>query len=300
MGIAWRIAVDGRPAHEEAQPFALYLWASPDYFRAIGIPLVAGRYFEPTDRAGAQQVAIVSESVARRVGLSPAEAIGRRAAIGLRGNALATIVGVVRDVRFAGPEADAGAQLYVPVAQHANYATTFIVVKTAGNLAALAPVLRATMSDVDSALPLYDIRTFEQVRAGFLANRAFAMTVLSAFGVLALVLAGIGLHGTLTYLVQLRAPEIGIRMALGASPGAVRWQVLRQGLLHALAAVAIGAGASAILLRVMTSVVPGLERPGMSILAVAVGTMFLAVIPITWLPARRATAIDPVRALRAE
>jgi putative ABC transport system permease protein len=300
MGIAWRIAVDGHPALEEAQRFALYLWASPDYFRAIGIPLVAGRYFERSDRAGAQPVAIVSESVARQVGLSPAEAIGQRAAIGFQGNSLATIVGVVRDVRLQGPEADPGAQLYVPLAQHANYGTTFIVVKTAENPAALAPALRAAIARVDADLPLYNVQTFEQVRTGFLAERRFAMAVLSAFGVLALVLAGIGLYGTLTYLVQLRTPEIGIRMALGASPGAVRWQILRQGLTHAAAAVVIGGGASAILLRVMTSVVPGLERPDVPILAAAAGAMLLAIIPIIWLPARRATATDPVHALRAE
>jgi ABC-type antimicrobial peptide transport system permease subunit len=190
--------------------------------------------------------------------------------------------------------------LYVPLAQQANYGTTFIVVKTLGNPTTAAPALRAAIARVDVDLPIYNIQTFAQVRASFLADRAFAMAVLSAFGALAFLLAGIGLYGTLTYLVQLRTPEIGIRMALGASPGAVRRQILRQGLLHAVAAIALGAGASAMLLRVMTSVVPGLQRPEMSMLAAAAGTMLIAVIPIIWLPARRATAIDPVHALRTE
>jgi predicted permease len=300
LGIARPIMVEGRPAPEGAQRGASYLSASPDYFQAIGIPLVAGRHFASTDRAGAQPVAMISESVARRVGLSPTEAIGQRIAIGLQGRSLATIVGVVRDVRLQGPEADPGAQLYVPLAQQANYGTTFIVVKTLGNPTTAAPALRAAIARVDVDLPIYNIQTFAQVRASFLADRAFAMAVLSAFGALAFLLAGIGLYGTLTYLVQLRTPEIGIRMALGASPGAVRRQILRQGLLHAVAAIALGAGASAMLLRVMTSVVPGLQRPEMSMLAAAAGTMLIAVIPIIWLPARRATAIDPVHALRTE
>jgi putative ABC transport system permease protein len=300
LGIARSILVEGRPVPEGVQRAVSYLFASPDYFQAIGIPLAAGRHFVFTDRAGALPVAMISESVARRVGLSPAEAIGQRIAIGLQGSAMATIVGVVRDVRLRGPESDPGAQLYVPLAQQPNYATTFIVVKTAGDPAAVAPALRAAMASVDSSVPMYNVQTFEQIRASFLADRGFAMDVLSAFGVLALFLAGIGLYGTLTYLVQLRTPEIGIRMALGASPGAVRWQILRQGLLHAVAAVAIGAAASALLLRIMTSVVPGVERPDATVFAAAAAAMLIVIMPIIWLPARRATAIDPVHALRAE
>ncbi|HVW05912.1 MAG TPA: ABC transporter permease [Vicinamibacterales bacterium] len=300
LGIARSILVDGRPVPEGAQRAVSYLFASPDYFQAIGIPLVAGRHFTSTDRAGALPVAMISESVARRVGLSPAEAIGERIAIGLQGRSMATIVGVVRDVRLQGPEADPGAQLYVPLAQQPNYATTFIVVKTAGESAAVTPALRAAIASVDSRVPMYNVQTFEQIRANFLADRGFAMDVLSAFGVLALFLAGIGLYGTLTYLVQLRTPEIGIRMALGASPGAVRWQILRQGLLHAIAAVAIGAAAPALLLRIMTSVVRGVERPDVTVFAAAAAAMLIVIMPIIWLPARRATAIDPVHALRAE
>jgi predicted permease len=300
LGIARSILVEGRPVPEGVQRAVSYLFASPDYFQAIGIPLAAGRHFVFTDRAGALPVAMISESVARRVGLSPAEAIGQRIAIGLQGSAMATIVGVVRDVRLRGPESDPGAQLYVPLAQQPNYATTFIVVKTAGDPAAVAPALRAAMASVDSSVPMYNVQTVEQIRASFLADRGFAMDVLSAFGVLALFLAGIGLYGTLTYLVQLRTPEIGIRMALGASPGAVRWQILRQGLLHAVAAVAIGAAASALLLRIMTSVVPGVERPDATVFAAAAAAMLIVIMPIIWLPARRATAIDPVHALRAE
>jgi putative ABC transport system permease protein len=300
VGLGRRIMIDGRQAPEGTQGGASYLSATPDYFRAIGIRLVAGRHFTSADRRGAQAVAIVSESVARRVGLSPAEAVGQRVEIGIGRASWATVVGVVRDVRMHGPEADPEAQLYVPLAQQANYGTTFLVVKALDNPAALAPAVRAAIADIDSNVPLYNVQTFEQVRAGFLAERRFAMAIMSAFGLLAIVLAGIGLYGVLTYLVQLRTREIGIRMALGASPGAVRWQVVREGLLHAVAAVAIGAGVSAVLLRVMTSHVPGLQPVEAPLLALAAAAVLAATIPITWIPARRATAIDPMHALRAE
>lgn len=300
LGIGRRILVEGRPAPEGALRGASYLSASPDYFHAIGLPVVAGRPFTPADRAGAQPVAIISESVARRVGLSPAEAIGERVAIGVQGSALAAIVGVVRDVRLQGPEAEAGAQIYVPLAQEPSYGTTFIVVKALGDPTALASTVRAAVASVDSNLPVYDIQTFDQVRAGFVAQRRFAMSLLSTFAALAFVLAGIGLYGLLTYLVQLRTSEIGLRMALGAGPHLVRLQFVRQGLLHVFVALAVGTGASLILLRVMTTVVPGLEHPGASLLMTAAASIMLLVMPIIWLPARRATAVDPVTALRAE
>ncbi len=300
MAVGRRIMVEGRPAPQRAQRGATCLSASTDYFRAIGIPLVAGRYFTRADGPRAQLVAIVSESVARRVGLPPAEAIGRRVEVGLGRPSWATIVGVVRDVRLRGPEADPGAQLYVPLAQQPNFGTTFIVVKALGNPARLAPPLRAAIGRIDSDVPLYNIRTFEQVRTAFLPERRFAMAMMSAFGLLTGLLAGIGMYGMLSYLVELRTPEIGIRMALGASPGAVRSAILWEGVLHGLAAVTIGAGASAVLLRAMTTHVPGLQPPDPRLLALTAGAMLIAVIPVTWLPARRATTIDPIHALRAE
>jgi ABC-type antimicrobial peptide transport system permease subunit len=190
--------------------------------------------------------------------------------------------------------------LYVPLAQQPNFGTTFVVVKALGDPAALARPLRAAIARIDSNVPLYNIQTFEQVRNGFLRERRFAMAMMSAFGLLTGLLAGIGMYGMLSYAVKLRTHEIGIRMALGASPAAVRSEILRGGLLHALAAVTIGAGASAVLLRAITTHVPGLQPPDARLLVVTAGAILIAVIPITWLAARRATAVDPILALRAE
>ena len=234
------------------------------------------------------------------MGLSPPAAFGRRLEICIGRSSWATVVGVVRDVRMGGPEADSGAQIYVPLAQQPNYGTTFLVVKAARDPVAIGTAVRSAMAGLDSELPLYNMQTFEQRRAGFLAERRFAMAIMSAFGLLAMGLAGMGLYGVLTYLVQLRTREIGIRMALGASPAAVRWQVVRGGLLHAISAVAIGAAASVALLRVMTSYVQGLQPADAPLLATAAAAVLAATIPITWIPARRATAIDPMHALRAE
>jgi putative ABC transport system permease protein len=152
---------------------------------------------------------------------------------------------------------------------------------------------------VDADLPVYNIKTFDEVRAGFVADRRFAMVVMTAFAALAALLAGIGLYGVLTYLVQLRTREIGIRVALGASPGKVRRQVVRSGLLHAFGGVMTGAAAATAALRVMTARVPGLQPADALLLGIVAGAMIVAAAAVTWLPARRATAIDPVEALRS-
>jgi putative ABC transport system permease protein len=300
VGVGRRIMIEGRPAPEGAQRGASYLSASADYFHAIGIPVVAGRPFTHADRQGAQPVAIVSENVARRVGLSPAEIVGHRVEIGIGPPSWATVVGVVRDVRLQGPEADPEAQLYVPLAQQPNYGTTFIVVKALGDPAALAPALRAAMARIDADVPLYSVRTFDQVRQDFIADRRFAMAVMSAFGLLASLLAVVGLYGVLTYLVQLRTREIGIRMALGASTGAVWWQVVRDGLFHAIGGAVAGMAAAAVALRLMTAYVPGIDVAGPALLAGVAIAMVAASAAVTWLPARRATSVNPVEALRAE
>jgi hypothetical protein len=275
-----------------------YLSATPGYFQAIGIDRLAGRFFAESDDERSTPVVIVSDSFARRAGLTPAEAVGRRVRAGVNSR-WASIVGVVRDVRLKGPESGTTAQLYVPAAQGFSGGTTFVVTKTVGDPRPFASALRSAVAAVDADLPVYNIKTFDEVRAGFVADRRFAMVVMTAFAALAALLAGIGLYGVLTYLVQLRTREIGIRVALGASPGKVRRQVVRSGLLHASAGVMTGAAVATAALRVMTARVPGLQ-PADALLLVTVGAaMIVVAVAVTWLPARRATAIDPVEALRS-
>ena len=293
--------MEGQRAPEGEPRGASYLLASPGIFRAIGIDLIAGRTFTAADTEQAPATAVISEGLAQRWGLTPAEAVGRRMQV-VFDKRWATIVGVVRDVRMRGPEGLSNTQqFYLPEGQAPPSGTTFLIVKAAGgDPLALAAVIRTAVKDVDPELPLYNVQTFDQVRDSFVAERRFAMAVTSAFGLLAAMLAGIGLYGVLTYLVQLRTREIGIRMALGASSGAVRWQVVRGGLLLAVAGAFAGSAAAAVVSRYLTARVPGLEAADPPLLAGVVLVTIVGAAAITWLPAHRATRVNPVGALRSD
>lgn len=300
------VSVGVRPTVEGLTPpatesTALYIKASPDYFRAMGIDLVAGRAFTDTDRPSAPPVAIVSEGVARIYGLEPAQIIGRRIRDAFGGKAAyAEIVGVVRDVRHRGPEGAAGAQLYLPFAQAPMFGTLYVAVKSGGDPRAIMSDVRAAVGAVDAALPPYNVRTFDEIRAADVADRRFAMVLMLAFAGLTAALAAIGLYGVMSYLVQLRTREIGIRVALGATAGSVLRETLQRGLLYALGGVLAGAALAAVLSKLFMSKVPGLQQVAPSSLVAAAVGMLIVAVCTTWIPARRAARVDPVEALRGE
>jgi putative ABC transport system permease protein len=299
VGVAWRLAIDGLPAPQGAESFVMGISVTPGYFRAIGLDVVAGRPFNQGDHQHAPRVAIVSERVARVLGLDPHDLLGRPVQGGRQTQAI--IVGIVRDVLMGGPgQSTPMMLLYEPMAQSPGYGTTFIAVKSSTPPAGQAAAVRTTMAGIDPDVPLYNVRTFDEVRAAFIADRRFAMTMMGGFGLLATLLAGIGLYGVLTYLVQLRTREIGIRMALGASPFAVRWQVVRSGLAHGVAGLTLGAAAAYAASQFLVSRIPGIEPAGATLVAGAAASLLVLCAVVTWLPARRATSINPVLALRAE
>jgi putative ABC transport system permease protein len=280
---------------------ASYLQASPGYFESLGIQRLAGRAFDPTDTPASPPVAIVNEQIARMSGLTAGELVGRELQIYTRGTPeKLTIVGVVRDVRLRGPESEPRAQIYRPLAQSPTLGTTYLTIKAHRDPIALGSPIRAAAAQLDPNLPLYSVRTFADIRREYLASRRFAMLMMASFGVLAATLAGIGLYGVIAYLVQLRTREIGIRMALGASAAAVRVAVMRTGLSLAIWGALAGAAATAGLGRVLRASIPGLEGiDPLSVTALALGMLVVAA-AATWLPARRATRVDPLIALRVE
>ena len=153
---------------------------------------------------------------------------------------------------------------------------------------------------MDDTLPPYNIRTFDEIRASYVADRHFAMVLMLAFAALTGILAAIGLYGVMSYLVQLRVREIGIRVALGATPAGVLRETMRGGLVYAVPGILIGTGLAAVLLRVFISRVPGLQQADAATLALsAVGMLGLALIS-TWIPAHRAGRINPVVALKGD
>jgi predicted permease len=300
VGIGVGIKVDGLPP-QKVESHALLVRASADYFRTLGIDLIAGREFSSQDRAGAPPVTIVSERVARAYGVEPSQLIGRRFPEGFSEKAvLSEIVGIVRDVRHRGPEGNAGAQVYRPLAQSPTFGTLYVAIKGAGSKTAATADVRSAVASVDPSLPPYNVRTFDEIRATYVADRRFAMLLMLAFASLTAVLAGIGLYGVMSYLVQLRTREIGIRVALGATPGGVLRETMMRGLRYALGGVVVGAAAAAALSRVFISKVPGLQQVELSTLAVTAAAMFALAACTIWLPARRAAHVDPVQALRAE
>ena len=300
VGVGLRIAVEGLP-EQKVESHALLVRASPEYFRTLGIDLLAGRAFTAADGPSAPPVAIVSERVARAYGLEPSQLIGRRYQDSFSQKpSFSEIVGVVRDVRHRGPEGQAGAQLYRPFSQTPTFGTLYVAVKAAADPRAMVQDVRAAVQMVDPGLPPYNVRTFDEIRATFVAERRFAMMLMLAFAGLTASLAAIGLYGVMSYLVQLRTREIGIRVALGATPGGVLRDTMRRGLWYAVTGILSGAAAAAVLSRVFISKVPGLQQIDAVTMAAAATSMLMLAVATTWLPARRASRVDPVEALRAE
>ena len=289
---------EGRPeANEDLQPFRV----SPDHFRVLGIPLKQGRLFGPGDVEGAPRVAVVNEEMVRRYfdGRSP---IGRRVTFGDPADTSSvwwTVVGVVGDVAQEGVTAKPYAQLYRPIAQNPGRGLT-VAIRTAGDPMAIAAQARRALRAFDPELPLSDLRTMEDRIGENLAQPRVSMLLLAGFAGIALTLAAIGIYGVIAYAVAQRTREIGIRMALGATTADVRQLVVRQGMTPVLIGVVVGVGAALLLTRLMSSLLFGVSATDPATYAGV--ALFLAGVALaaSWLPARRATRVQPVIALRQE
>jgi putative ABC transport system permease protein len=291
------LIIEGLEASSDRGYLGTETMASPDYFSIMGIDLVAGREFGAADHFFAPKVAIISESFARRYQLRPDEAVGRRAVLDHR---WVEIVGVVRDVRLGGPTGRVDATAYLPFAQRQSGGRLQFVLKSQGDPGQLIAAVRAAGARLDPNVPLYEIRTFDQIREAHVRDRRFVMTMLSWFGGLAFVLAVLGLYAVVSYLVHLRTREIGIRMAMGSTTGAVRLSVLANGVAHCVAGIALGAALAFVASRVLSSRLPDVGELDFITLSVVSSTFLVSAALAAWLPARRATRIDPVQALRFE
>jgi predicted permease len=287
---------------DQADRFAILLTITPGYFSAAGIRLIAGRTFTDADNFFAYPVTIVSERVARVLGVAPADLVGDRLIVtgGQRGNTWSVVVGVVADVMQDGPEVQAPVVTYQPFAQRGAMRAPWIVASgRAGSQPSMSAV-RAAVARVDPALPMFSIRTFKQVRADALADRRFALTMLGGFSVASFGLAAIGLYAVLTYLVQRQTREFGIRLALGASPATLRRRVLTRATLLGAAGALAGSTLTIVAARLLWAIIPGFGRIDPSTILVVSAALVTMALAAAFFPARRATRVDPVIALRSD
>jgi putative ABC transport system permease protein len=278
---------------------------SPAYFYTLGIPVLKGRSFTGHDDERAQKVAMVNESLARH--LWPGEdPVGKQLPLL---HASLTVVGVVGDTRHEGLSQDVESEIYVPYLQPVttNNIAGFrpdnsmqLAVRTASDPASLASAVRAQVMAIDSGQPIYNVSTLEQALSDSLAPRRFNVLLLGIFAGIALALATVGIYGVMAFSVTLRTHEIGIRMALGAERRNVLGLIVKQGLGLTVAGIVIGVGGALALTRFLSSFLYGVRTTDVATFALVSVVLLLVSILASYIPARRATKVDPMVALRCE
>jgi putative ABC transport system permease protein len=287
------------------EPTSDYDAVSPDYFAAMGIPLVQGREFTLSDSVSAAPVAVISEAVARRYwpDLNP---IGRRFTLISRvysgesagASQSLEVVGVVKDVRN-GDLWQPNLDIYVPFAQHPD-GSVFLVVRTAVPPLSVMPAIQSALGDIDPEQPITRIATLDQMMSDTYGAIRFPMILVWIFAALALLLSAVGIFGVMSYTVSRRTPEMAIRMALGAEGREVLFLVLREGLGVTLIGVAVGLAAALGLSRLMSDYVYGIKATDPLTFAGAAVVLILVALLASYVPAHRATRVDPIIALRHE
>ncbi len=289
--------VFGRPGQPATSYQTDFDFCSPDYFRAIGIPLLKGRFFEQRDRADAPRVVIINEALAREH-FPNEEPLGKRIQLG-KIDEQWEIMGVIGNVRQRGLGESVRPSVYRPLAFIWS-GNGHLVVRTTGAPLGMAESVRKTILEVDPSQPVANVRTMEEVIAASVAQRRFILMLLGGFAGAALLLAGIGLYGVIAYAVSQRTREIGIRMALGATRSAVLALVLRQGMKLAGIGVLLGTAGGLGLTRVLTGFLYEVKPTDPATFVSVSLILTLVAVLACWLPARRAAKVDPMEALRYE
>lgn len=282
---------DHRPLFQ--RPVVNYRMIDPDYFKAMGIPIRRGRAFEPGDRS--RQVYVVSESTAAKIW--PGEdALGKRCRRSDKDDPLGEVVGIVADTRTS-MKGEPPLMAYVPYWKNPQGGSS-LVVRTARDPAAIAGAVRSAIWSIDSGLPIPEMKTMRRVLYDSVSQRRFQTMLLAGFALAALLLAAVGIYGVISYSVNRRRNEIGIRMALGADAGEVRNMVLRQGMRPVAAGLIVGIGAALALGRVLQALLFEVRPSNPPVLLGVVIVLSVTSAVACFAPARRATRVDPATALR--
>ena len=293
--------VADKPVPPRAElPSAAFSPVSATYFEVMGIRLLTGRAFTGADTASSSNVIVINETLARR--LWPDEnPVGKQLKQGWPEDKLAwrEVVGVVSDVKLNGVDRETPLQVYLPLAQNPSRSLS-LVARTQGDPLALASTVEQAIHSIDKDLPVFNVRSMDQLLGNATAQQRLTMILLAGFAILALTLAAVGIYGVMSYAVTQRTHEIGIRMALGAKSSNVLNLVIRQGMVPALIGVVAGTAAAFALTRLMTSLLYGVSATDLETFVVVPLLLTVVALAACFVPARRATKVDPMIALRHE
>ncbi|MCU1273659.1 MAG: hypothetical protein JWO48_1090, partial [Bryobacterales bacterium] len=290
------VNVEGSKLPVMERPLADIRQVNPDYFRTMGVPLRSGRIFDEADRK--REVALVSVMTAEL--LWPGQnAIGKRFRMGGDDSHLIEVTGIVGDIRGVSLNKTPTLTVYVPYWQR-NYNQMSLVVKTAMDPAGASSAIRSAIRQADRDMPVPAFRTMEDIVTESVAQRRFQLSMVLLFALAATLLASLGIYGVVSYSVAQRTNEVGIRMALGAQPGNIASMMLRQGLLPVALGIIGGVLASLALGRVLGSLLFGVSAWDPMTIGGVVAVLGVSAAAATYIPAHRATRVDPVTALRYE
>jgi predicted permease len=292
--------IDGRPDSDPQRRIrAAWRVISPNYFQTMGVPLLAGRAFsEELDTANSSPAAIINETFARKY-FPGEEPVGRRIQIFTLSTNWHEIVGVIQDVKLTGLDASATPEIYQSDSQNGEWMFS-LVVRSSVPAREVEKMVRADAGAVNKDLPPFNVRTMTQAISTSAAPRRFTMALITLFAALAVTLTAVGLYGVVSYSVSQQTREIGIRVALGASRGNVLGLMLREGMSLAFFGIALGLAGGLALTRTIAALLFGVSATD-PVTFVAVATLLMLVtLMACYLPARRATKVDPMEALRYE
>ena len=297
------VNIEDRPEESGKGLFSEITVVTPEYFKVLQASLTRGRYFAEDDEPGKQPVVIVDETTARTF-WPDRDPIGRRVSVdrySIRSAAnppWSTVVGVIKDIKNDGLDQSGGPHIYSPIYQVPRIRTLSVTVRTSLSATSLEPQIRREIQAVDPDLPVFNLRTMNEVIDGSLASRRFSAELVGVFAVVALLLASVGIYGLLAYMVGQRAHEIGVRMALGAMPSTIGKMIVSRGAGLAGIGLAVGLILSGIMAPLISSLLYGVRPIDPEVFIAVPSILMVVVLLASYIPARRAARVNPIVALR--